>query len=345
MAETGATVPLEPPWLSRLGILSGRPVRGQHWKGLALAANHLLGRGAVLIPHAFCNTQLPKSATTTLRFKAWCSLHATHRLWALTIRVATATSPSPFVFTDASGGTHAFSVPAGTSGETFRVEFIETVATPSGSEEELVVTFEELDNVSDPDLAFISCTELPRPDLAIDTSEYGVSVDGHSPGRTVHLATGYGPGSVLASLDAAVGIAKRAGLFQFARGDSDYLTTTSTSSVPVFASGAVPILLDRSLFVGDTVRTVPVRVRASSGTATTGEIVFTMGSGDTLTLSITSAMSPTWLSGSIDVHAEDLSASDGRRASTNDDCVITWQRLSGASTLTIQSISIGGAST
>lgn len=336
MAETGATVPLVPPYLTRTGVVTAAPVRGPQWIAAALATNHLLGRGRVLIPHSFCNTALTKSSTRTLRFKTWPSLHARLRRWTLSVkRPILTTTPHTITFNDPSGGAHVLIAEPGAAGDILLFSIAETISSPSGSETELVVTFDAGTGDSHT-LTWISCSEHPRPDLDPAT-ESGVVVDRLNPNRIIDL----GPAEVLAGVDDAVDIAQRSGLFQFARAEADYLSTTSAGYTPVFLSGAVPVVLGRSLYVGDTLRTVQVRARCSSGAGTTGNLRFTMASGDTLVLAITSAMASSWLSGTLDVKAEDLSTSDGRRGGADDTCLIEWQRTGGASSVSLESISIG----
>lgn len=341
MAETGATVPLVAPFLSRLGVYSGKPVRGgvSQWGGFGLATNHLLGRGGQLIPHAFCNTLCTKNGTVTLRFRVHPSIAASHRRWSITYKRALSTAITVMRFTDPSAGTSDFRIPGGAAGDFFTHEHDETVAVPTGSETELAPTFEEVDNQSAPTIAWVSCVELPRPDLAVDASEYGVELPKLNQGRVVYTTTGTGPGGVAVSQLQALDVSRRAGLFQFARGSNDYLTLSATAGyAPVFAA---PItLLGRSLYVGDTVRTVKARVRASSGAATTGNVRLTMTSGDTATFAITAAMASTWLSADLDVDCDDLATADGLPGATHDKCLIEWERTAGASSVVIESISI-----
>lgn len=341
MAETGATVPLVAPLLSRAGVYSGKPVRGgiSQAGGLALASNYLSGAHVQLIPWSFVNTQFTKNGSITLRFKAWCRKAARRRLWSCVYQRAVTTASTFVRFTDPSGGTHETSIPAGAAGSLFRVSHIEDVGTPVDSEQELVCAWAELTNVSAPTLSQVSCVELPRTDLELGADARGVAVSSLFPSATIHTTTGMGLGAVATALDVARTRATRAGLFQFARGANDYLTLSAT--VGYAAVFAAPVsLLARQLYVGDTVRTVKVRVRASSGAGTTGNIRLTMTNTDSLTLAVTSAMASTWLSGDLDVFCDDLTAADGLAGGVNDKCLIEWERTAGASSVVIESISI-----
>lgn len=343
MAVTGATVPTVAPVLVRDGVYTARPVRGGQVQigGLGLVANHLHGRGNVLIPHTRTRSQFTKNGEITLRFKAWPSYACRRRLWVHIYERAVTTEITSVRFTDPSGGTHTNVIPAGAAGTLFTHEAIEDVGTPSASETELAPKYAETSNVSAPYLHSVACFELPRTDLVLDANEYGVRLDTLNPGAVVYTTTGIGIGAIATALDAADSVAQRAGLFQFARGDNNYLSTTSGSLTPVFLSGAVPVLLGRKQYRTSTTKTVKVRARASAGAATTGEIVFTMTSGATLTLTITSGMAAAWLSGDLAVDCDDLSVTDGRRSSRDDKCVIEWRVTGGANPISLQSIHIG----
>ena len=343
MTAHGATVPIAAPALSRSGIYSGRPVRGgsPQWAGMALAANHLLGRGGALIPHTMVVQPLVAAATKTLRFKVWPRLACRRRLWISTYRTK-GTANCSTTFTDPSGGTLVYGFSTGASGGIFQVEHVEDVSAPSASETEVAPTWAlSAASTGSPELLYVACYELPRPDLTTATAEYGVDVDSLRPNGPIYAANGKSVLGVSIATQQAETIAQRAGLFQFARDTGSALSSTAAAYEAVFLADAVPVLLGRKLYTTSTVRKLQVRAYCRAGATTVGKVRFTMTSGASLVLDITSGMAAAWLSGDLDVDCEDLSVSDGRRSARYDKCTIEFYRVSGANSVYIESISIG----
>lgn len=343
MADTGATVPLVAPLLDRTGIYSGKPVRGggAQWGGYALAANHLLGRGGALIPVSLVNATLDQNATTTLRFKVWPRYACRRRLWLSTYRTSAAASNVGIRFTDPSAGTSDLVISPASATPRFTHLHVEDVATPSASEAALSPTWTELNDKVSPILESVACFELPRTDLTLDTNEYGVDVGSCDPGRIVYVATGKGVGAVSTAVQQALTIAQRAGLFQWAVGTNYAKSSTAAAYENVFLADSVPVLLGRKQYATSTVKKLQVRAYCRAGAATVGKVRFTMTSGASVVLDITSGMSAAWLSGDLDVDCEDLSVSDGRRSARYDKCTIEFYRVSGANPIYVESISIG----
>jgi hypothetical protein len=342
MAETGALVSIQPYALTAAGVQSKRPVRGgaSQWQPFAQAANHLLGRGAVLVPWTCTDNDLTVGATDTLRVRVFPRYAATHRVWNFCL-VTTGTGGRAFgTFTDPSGGTLDYEL-AGAAIRTFT--HVEAISSRTSAEIELAPTW-SLDALSSKSARLLgwSCREVPRPELTLDANDYGVAERSVDPGAEIlGGGSGLSVGSVAESAAAALSIAGRNGLFHWAVPTTAKRTTTSAGYARLFAN-ADPLIQGRSLFVGDALRTVFVRVRASSGAGTTGNIRFTMSSGATLVLAVTSAMAVTWLSGTIAVDCDLFSDTRGRRRVPGDKCVIEWQRTGGANNMEIESISIIG---
>lgn len=342
MAETGAFVPLGAPLLSRRGIYSTRVVRGGavQWGGFADASNHLAGRGCALIPHAMSGQDLTVGADETLKFWVWPRYAARRRLWVSTyINRASAVTGARVTFTDPNSGQSNADV-SGIAGTRVVHQHVEDVGTPSATAGQLAPKW-HLDSGASKavTLLSVSCFELPRPDLVLDTNEYGVERDTLESGRPIFKGTGRGVGAVATAVQALDAVAARNGIFHFARDTSAQLSTTAGAWTPVFLSP--PVGLGRKRYTTSTTATVSVYARCSSGAGTTGDLRFTMASGATLTLSITSAMSSSWLNGSLAIDCEDLTVADGRRSSRYDTCTVEWQRTAGANAINLESISIG----
>lgn len=344
MAETGASVPLAPLALSRAGVQSGRPVRGgaAQWASYAAQANHLHGRGGVTIPWSCIDSDLSIGATQTYRFRVLPRYAATHRTWRFTLATSGAGGLVFGVFTDPSGGTASYSM-SGTWVRTY--DHVETISSRTASESELAPTF-SLDAASTKTarLLAITCVEHPRADLAIDTNDYGTKVSTCQPGGEIaDYAAGYSLGSVAVATKSAASLSQRNGLFALSRDTTNALNTTSAAYTRVLPLGADPVIIGRQLYRSATTRTVKVAAYAYGGDgSTTGNLRFTMGSGDSLVLAIASA-TPSWLTGEVDIDSEDFSVgATGNRQTPGDKCVIEWQRTAGTKAVYLESIGING---
>ena len=310
--------------------------------GMALAANHLLGRGGTLIPHTMVVQPLAAGATKTLRFKIWPRYACRRRLWISTYRTKGTAAGCAVTFTDPSAGTSVYTFGTGSAGGHFIHRHVEDVATPAASETAVAPTWALAGAASgSPELLYVACYELPRPDLALDTNEYGTNVDSLRANAPIYSTTGTGPQGVAVGVQQAATVAQRAGLFQWARDTGTAASSTAAAYEPVFLTDSVPVFLGRKFWTTSTTTTLQVRAYCRAGATTVGKLRFTMTSGDVLTLDITSGMSAAWLSGDLDVDCEDQSVSDGRRSARYDKCTIDWYRVSGANSIYVESISIG----
>lgn len=341
---TGALVPIAPLLLGHGGVYSAKPVRGgaSQWAAYAQYANHLLGRGGALIPHAMVAQTLTGGATETLRFKVFPRYACRRRLWFSTYQGASKAAVAGTVtFTDPSAGTSVARFSIAANGSYVHVH-VEDVAAPSASETAIAPTWALAASPTGvPVLLHVACYEIPRTELALDANEYGVDLTSCYAGRPIYTTTGKGIGAVSTAVQQAQTVAQRAGAFHFARDTGEALSTTAAAYTPVFLADSVPVHLGRKLYTTSTVRTLQVRAYCRAGATTVGKLRFTMTSGDSVVLDITSGMAAAWLTGELDVDCEDLSVSDGRRSARDDKCTIDWYRVSGANSVYIESISIG----
>lgn len=329
-----AIVPVVPAMVVADGVRSGRPVRGgdAQWRSYGATLNHLIGRGSTLIPHSFINTEIDQNATTTLQLYVWPRAVTRRRLWVMTYGVSSAFSMCLVRFTDPSGGTSDATINApSAAGSTLTHYHVEDVTSPATNE--LAPTWTEVNDVGAPKLLWLACFDLPRPELSLTS---GIDLDTLGQGRSIYTTTGIGPGAIVSGVEAAFTSSARNGLFTFARGHVDFLSTTSAAWTPVFASGSVPFVRGRKETPTSTTRTASARVRVSSGAGTTGTVRMTMASGDVQTFAITSAMAAAWVDNDLDIACDDLST-----GALTDSCLIEWQRTGGANSINLHSIAIG----
>lgn len=307
----------DPGTIGRAQIQSGAPVRGITWGAVARAVNFLNGSPRALIPHCSPNVTLAVAdGVQTLSFRVFPSYQATHRLW-LAVLEPTAQDEAigtEFEFTDPSGGTATWRC-IGTAGPFAPKAFrhVETVSSRTTSETTLAPTFESIAGTHV--LGRLACFELPRPELAVDANDLGLELGSFRARHWIYDATGRSLGGLPEALAGALSRGRRH-MFQWARPATAALafSTTSTSYTSVLTY--TPELLERYLYNGDTTPTIEVRVLAWV-TGGTGDVAVTMANGDLNAVAI-SATTPTWTSiTGLNVRAEDLSASDGRRTSAD----------------------------
>ena len=334
--SSGATVYDSPAIISPIGVVVGKPVRAQQWRAAAELSNHVLGRGHTVIPSSSIDQAFAATgAKTDLRFKIMQTIQATHRVWSLRFTVTGATGSSLMRFEDPSGG--VIDAVFGAAGA-YHVAWVETVSVRLSQETEVVCGF-ICDSASTKGctLESASCYEAPRPELELDTDNLGVQLSPIAPIGAIYSADGQSVGGVAQAYSLAWELAARAGLFQFAR-VTPGLANSSGSAADMFAA-PFP-LLGRKHHRASTTKTVLVRARVSSDVGTTGEINFTMSSGGFLSLAISAGLSPAWVTGTLDIDAEDNTTSDGRRGAAFDLCTVDWKRSTGAGSVYCESISI-----
>lgn len=333
--------PQRPATLGYSAIASAAPVRGVTWQAVADAVNHLLGTGycRTLIPQTGAQSTIAATTTATLRFKVWPSIQATHRVWSVNMG-ATAGDEAPpanVIFTDPSGGTTTWNDPGGTGRDYQRGQIwhIEEIATRTSAESVLAPTITTTDAGV---FTGLSCFEVGRPELTIDSSDLGLETASFAGGVPIFDGVGYSLGALPEAQAAA--LAMRRHLFAWAVPATDTITINSGSAAALFAYD--PPLLDRQIYRSETQVEVTVWIYSRSDATTAGKVEFSMTSGGLCTISVPANDAGTWRSGTLAVDAELLSAADGRRSTRFDRCAITGTRTSGAGALYVDSISIVG---
>lgn len=325
-----ATVPHRRPSLDTSGILSGLPVSAFDWQALAGLGNFALGHGAMLIPWTFIGYHVAKGTSATFHFYVAPKASAVERVWCVNLRCDTPGATS--VVTAGSASVTA-APPSTRTGRTASLVIREPLASKTalpGDAALMVVAGPDSDVV----VESVAMYEQTRSVLDLDSTDYGVdlgTVAVRQPIADFANASLAGVADAYKQLDA-----RRAGLFHWSAPDADPLTFTSGSFAPMF--GLDPLILGAVNAVGSTTADVTVAAYAKVNSGT-GQVRFTSAStSDATTLSITGT-SFGWVTGTLSVDAEDLTESDGRRASGWDSVKIECNDNT-AATLSVAAVSI-----
>lgn len=331
-----------PGYVAGGNVRTREPVSSLDWRLAGELGNHLIGTGRHLVRGFRPDDVLSASATGTYRLILWPSRCVTHRVWQVGLSLDPASSgDAEITFTDPSSGTGGFRLSSRSAVTPYSQTFahVETITSPTSSETQVAPTIAVAAGSLDVTVTWLSCWEVPRIALPGDATELGVSLgslDGDTP---IYADTGVSLGGLATQLDDARDISQRSGLFAWAVDSTGAFSTTSGSAVAIF-NGDISQLA-RYLYNGVTTRTIEARAYVRAGTTTAGQVQLAMASGDTLNLDIPSGSSGEWVTGQIDVHAEDLSAADGRRSSTWDTMNAKLVRTSGANSVFIESLILG----
>jgi hypothetical protein len=311
-------------------IASGGSVRGSYWAQTARALNYLLGgTSRALIP--WCHVENSDAGACTLRFKIWPSYQATHRIWMVRLY---GTAAESFTFTDPSSGTSDVFVSGTTT-----LGHVETISSRTDAETSIALTYTATD---DTQVLAIACFEIGRPSLALNTSDYGIDVGTFRGGAPIFEATGLSFGALHDSLEEARGFRRK--LFDWAGARPFDALEINSGSPTALLSYDLPCL-DRQLYRNETQVEITIWIYTRSSSGTTGNVVFTLTNGDSVTISVPASDAGTWRSGTVSVDAEDLSTSDGRRSNRFDQCAVTGVRTGGSGSVFIDAISGVGRAT
>lgn len=343
-----ARVPLFPTVVDASNVIIGYEVDGRTHQAVAGEVNHLLGRGGQLIAAYAVNDDLPGSTTWTFNFKIWPRLQAWRRRWCVWMH--TQDSASSYATANVTAGSASAVGVAAFITRTLAAPFVfdETLSSRAAGETTTTLVIENTTAATEITIVAIACVEIPRPTLPADGTDYGAVIESCRGGAPISDEVGLSVGGEVDSLAQALTTARRGALFHWSvdTTSSGVLTTTSGSLSDVF--DVKPILLARKLYQTSTTGVSYWRIyaKASDGT-TSGEVVLTATSGDTLTITIpTSTTSYTWLpasNGDLDVDCEDLAANDGRRSTRWDEITVQWRRTAGAGTLSLAAMCCGEA--
>lgn len=335
-------VPTRFAFPSRAGVASGKPVRAQQLAPVAEALMYLRGHSRVLVPCTALDNAIPASASRTYTVPMQVAKWMRHLAWHIQLRSTSAVAT--VVFTDPTGGTSTYTVAPLDADAGPRISgrtHIETLTTPVTDSDYLAtprtITFQRTDaNAGSVYVDVLGCTALSRVDLESDTADMGIDLPTVRPDLPI-VADDYvsigGIARVMADQDdTTLHSYTDRHLFFWGRPQGQGVSVTSAWA-PIFVEG--PVVQASHRYIGETLRRVYC---GATGKVTTSgdtlEVRFTAASGDTVTETLTATTSGTWgLPVELDVYAEDLSTSDGRRSST-DEIVTIEARVTGAGTQT-----------
>ena len=342
-----APVSRDRPAASSTRIAFGRPVRSFDWQSIAALANHVRGRGMVLIPQTIVMETIPAGTTTrTYRFRVKPGPVCTQRCWLLELLSASTTTVCT-VSVALNGGTAVSYTCTASNQMLVPAEFFDSVAIGTAETEMTCAITTNAGAACT--VVSIACVEMPRASLDI-ANEEGIDlareaplqpVDVNSIGNTAVEACGFG------AANAALNASRRIGMHHLILGGSEgngLQFTGDTAFHSVYTAGAEAPILGRYLYSGDTTRTLTFKACGKITGGATLSVKVTMTSGATTTITTTSAAGspPIWFgtSNTIAVDAEDLTVSDGRRSARFDVAKIEYKTSVGAQTLNLYSVSI-----
>jgi len=299
-------VPQQRAVVGHAGIVAGASVRSRHWRDAATQAAYLLGIGRQIVP---ATSSGPLSLSTLSAHKLGYYLAPTpaaiDRRWGVRAKSGTMTIKA------GSGGPSVTFSPGPLYAERGVIE--ELSASASAGAFDLVITPSAATT-----LAGISCVEVPRVGLAADSTDLGTDLSKLAAGQPI-LASDVA--NLLSSLGGGIARVGARTLVQWAVPYSvggatstafASSTTTSASWVSVFPGGDVPGLggvLSRSA----TTRGVTCYFLAWVTSGTGLVRLSATGSGGTSSTANVTSTSPAWVSVTLDIDAENMTVTDGRR--------------------------------
>ena len=303
-------------------ITTGAGVRGRTWIDTAMLANYLRGRGRQLVPFFAPNVSIPSGSTYVFRFRVKTGGAARRRVWQIhhanssAFRLGQITVKAPA----SSGGAATFPVTPslGTIG-TFS-EYLEDY-TGSGVESE--ITLEITVNSADAiDIYGISCTELPRGLLNLDSTDLGTDVNTET-AREPIISEGNRAINGIVSVLSSTAAGRRAGLLYLAKDTTVPLTEAAGVDTRIFALDQS--IVGRRIKYTDTTATASWRVYCKTDVnGTTGQVtVLNNRTSTTTTISIPTGSHTGWAwfpstagaASTFSIDCEDAASTDGRQTS------------------------------
>lgn len=329
-------VSIFPPAVNTASIKAGTPVRSREWSALAREINHVLGRGAVLVPMSGQQDTLAAGSYYMYSFRLAPRYQATRRYWL--IKGYSAGTGTAQVDVQIPDGTDAITDIQFTPGTSQIPEQMyagyEDVARSSA----VATTTVRITVASGGDdfiLTGISCIEVPRRtldtsnDLGIEPSEFAIEQP-----IWANSAGSAGAYRVFNALSDTGAIGRRAGLYHWCvpyNQDASEITSFAESAASGTFSDVMdlypPVLgralnIDMGTGVAATTKTINWAVFYKTSAASGVEASFRLGgtrSGNTTTLTFQNSATWTWTATqTLSVDSEDLTQSDGRRSSTTD---------------------------
>lgn len=314
--EVSLTAPKE----AHFSVYAGAPVRGKDWQRMADVANSIAAIPVQRVPVTYIDQQVSTGGSVTLEFRSASQGTATHRLWTVQFQ-----APGAAVVGTVQG--EAFSYNTGPA----EISVIES-QTRSTSSDALTLTVTV--DASSPAVArilFVSCYDLPRGELQLDTTDYGVEQVSCAPRAAI---IDRGAGESVRGVDQAIAQLEtrlRRNILQWSTTTTGILGLSSTDSTTFQTLGTAAALAPS--FENAATRAVETWAYASGN----GEVRLTTAS-DTVTISFASG-SYVWQQGSdIQVRAESLANTGG----TPEDEVTIEYRSTDGTTFAVRGVSLIG---
>lgn len=354
------SVPMQPALPAITAILGGRPVSASTWMAASQLVNHLLGRGACVIPafHPGLAAGIVAGTTRDFRFRTVLQAQTVALTWEVQLRSLAglgAASAIVAITTPTSGSSVSYTVPAGSALTLpHTIRHVEQRTSQSASEVEINIRLAP--TVNDVEVLSISCWAIPRAALDRTSTEYGIDQATQGPRQDIFVDPSSGGRSLNAlMLDAVIAstTARRIGLLHLGLPDASGDAFQVTGAMGALYAGGGPILT-RKIGRAATTGTVSCRVLAwaSVGGTTWGtlQIDTTSGGVGTATIPLGSAgakltTTPTWYplvadaAKTFSVDCEDLTEPDGLPGSTFDDVSFQASLDGAAATIYIATIS------
>lgn len=331
-------VPATRPSTDPAAISGGLPVRSYTMQGLEALALYVMGAGKVLIPHQLIVETIALGPNTgTYNFHVLTNQFSWRRAWLISLRGTTSGVITQASVSINGGGATTISCPSARASVAPFVIFEDGIG---GSQADSALTVAISSSATGAvEVISIACYEMPCGTLQpVDDTAVPSTV--LRPTDPVYLSSvGSVPYGVDNATVGAINAGRRAGMATFClRAEGTGLATASGVAQNVWLSGCEPPMLGRFLYSGDTLRGITWRAYYKVTGGATAEFKTTMTNGATSTITGVSAAAVWSATGTINVDAEDLSTSDGRRSARWDVGALTYRISAGAGTVSLWAV-------
>lgn len=318
-----------------------------------MLGNYLRGRGKTLVPMFSPDVSIPAGSTYTFQFRVKTSVVARLRVWQIFHWNSSASRPGLIqVRAPASSGTAKLS-PVGPARGVYG-SYTEYVESFTGSGTESTISLEITVNSPDAvNIYGISCVELPRGELALDSSDLGIDVNTEAAREPIINEGNRAIAGVAAVLgDTENG--RRGGLVYWAT-DTTAALVESAGVNTRFIGGSAGLdvsILGRRIGFADTTATASWRVYCKTANAgDTGQVVVintNTAAATAINIPINSNAAFAWFPSTagapstFSIDCEDAASTDGRQTSGSpawNDFTFVFRRTGGTS-LSIAGLSV-----
>lgn len=350
-----ARVVITPQYPSEAAVRCAAPVSARTWQNVAQNVNYALGHGMQIVPLHTPQTgatSVPKNNSREFHFRVEPRAQALARIWSVVVQPS-GTGRGEYTITAPAGTGTAVVAYASDRDTMAPVTYTEYLSAQSAAETEISIRIAVGNEATDQDLQVmaIGCFEVPRAQLAMSSTDYGVDIETCGHRQPIYDATSayVSISGVSSSLYQARQSCRRSLLQQSYGSDTTTAWSTASTSYVDVTEGAVP-MLNRYLYNGDNQRPARFKVycRHSAGGVSCSVRLTMSRSAGTTTATFTPTTSFAWwpaTAGSIDIDAEDMSSSDGLRSSTFDNARIEAKLDSASGTFYIGAVSVWESAT